>query len=125
MKKTSKAPARKPAAKKLAAKKSSTQPKRKAAGQSELVATLTRLVDGQDKVIDRLAKLTAITQELVQAVGRLGEGVEVMLQELARIQPAQGESGNKSPSPLGEVVDVVVVDESETGDGEDGNDDEE
>jgi len=94
MKKTSKAPAWVDdffAAGFLAA---GFQPKRKAAGQSELVATLTRLVDGQDKVIDRLAKLTAITQELVQAVGCLGEGVEVMLRAPERIPPhrASGET---------------------------------
>ena len=122
MKKTTIKPvAKKPAAKKPAAKKSPAKPTRKAEGQSELVGTLTRLVDGQAKIIGRLAQLTAITQELVHAVGRLGEGVELLLQASERPHTQQGEPANVP----GEVVGVMVVDESENGGGEDSNDHEE
>jgi len=90
---------------------------------------LTSLVDSQGKVIDRLAKLVAITQELVQTVGELGEGVEVLLQAPERIRPAEeGERGNESQAEApGNVVGVMAVDETDDGDGngEDGEGEEE
>jgi hypothetical protein len=59
MKKTTKPDAKKPAAKKPAAKKPSAKPKRKAAGSSELVATV--------------ARLAAITQQLAETAERLAQ----------------------------------------------------
>jgi hypothetical protein len=122
MKKTTNKPATKkaPAKKQLAKKSPPAKPKRKAEGGSEIVAMLTSLVDSQGKVIDRLAKLAAITQELVQTVGQLGEGVEVLLQAPERIPPAEGgERGNESRAEVpGNVVGMVVVDETDDGDGE-------
>ena len=115
---TSKAATKKATANKQPAKKSSpAKLKRKAEGESEIVAMLTSLVDYQGKVIDRLAKLAAVTQELVQTVGQLGEGVEVLLQARERIPPAERGNESQATAP-GDVVDVVVVDESDDGDGE-------
>lgn len=119
MKKTSKPTAKKPAAKKPAAKKSSTKPKRKADGQSELVAVLTRIADGQTKLGDQFGRLTEITNKLIEAVGRVGEGVELLLQTSEHNDPMEGEPANESQQAPGEVVGVMVVDESENGDGED------
>ena len=78
---------------------------------------LTSLVDSQGKVIDRLAKLAAITQGLVETVGHLGEGVEVVLQ--ASPPAEEGEPGNESQAEAaGDVVGVVVIDETDNGGGE-------
>jgi hypothetical protein len=116
MKKTSKPPAKKPAVKKPAAKKSSTKPKRRAEGQSELVAVLTHVADGQTRLGHEFGRLIEITNNLVEAVGRLSEGVEVLLQASQEDEPAN-EPQLEAP---GEVVGVMMVDETENGDGEGG-----
>src|SRR5690348_4484938 len=127
MKKTSKPATKKPAQKKPATKKPSSKPKRKAQGQSELAATLTSLVDGQAKLIERLAKLTAVTQELVTTVEHLIEGVEELLQASDATSPEQ--QAESAAEPMLEVpsgaVGVRVIDETENGDGEEGEAEEE
>ena len=91
MKKTSKPASKKAAAKKPAAKKSSSKPKsRKAAGQGELA-----------QVVERLSQITGILAEtadrLAKAIARI-PGVQEREQEL---------------EGAGEIVGVMVVDESE------------
>ena len=63
--------------------------------------------------------MTEITNKLVEAVGRVGEGVELLLQTSEHIDSTQeGEPANEPQQAPGEVVGVMVVDDSENGDGE-------
>jgi hypothetical protein len=127
MKQTSKPATKKSAQKKPATKKPLSKPKRKAQGQPELAATLTSLVDGQAKLIERLAKLAAIAQGLVKTIEHLSEGVEELLQTSEGTSPEQ--QAKSAAEPVLEVpsgaVGVMVVDETENGDGEEGEAEEE
>jgi hypothetical protein len=127
MKQTSKPATKKPAQSKPPTKKPLAAPKRKAPGRSEVAATLTSLVDGQAKLIDRLAKLTAITQELVKTIEHLSEGVEELLQTSEGTSPEQQAESAAEPTleVPSDAVGVMVIDETESGDGEEGEAEEE
>jgi hypothetical protein len=91
VKKTSKPATKKAAAKKPAAKKSSSKPKsRKAAGQGDL----TQVVERLSQISDRLAETA---DQLADAVARM-----------PRVRESEQELEG-----AGEVVGVMVVDESE------------
>ena len=91
MKKTSKPASKKASGKKLASKKSPSNPKsRKAAGQGDLT-----------QVVERLAQ---IADRLAETASRLAEAI-------ARIPGVQ--EGEQELEGAGEVVGVMVVDESE------------
>jgi hypothetical protein len=96
MKKAIKPTIKKPAPKKPAAKKSSAKPRRKAAGQSELAAIVARL----DAIADKLSDATG---QLVEAAVRLSA---------AQGSQPVAESQNKEIEKPGEVVGVMLVDES-------------
>jgi hypothetical protein len=94
MKKATKPAGKKPAAKNPAAKKSPLRPKQKAEGQAELLPILERLA---------------------QSAERLAQAAEQMALATARISAAAGsqqglETQGETP---GEVVGVMVIDESE------------
>jgi hypothetical protein len=99
MKKTTSKPAtKKPAQKKPATTKPSAKPKRKAQGQSELVAIVARL----DAIAD---KLTEATSQLVESAVRLSAAQESQQEHQRQDETLE--------TPGGEVVGIVVVDESE------------
>jgi hypothetical protein len=97
MKKVTKPAGKKPAQKKPELRKSPAKPKRKAQGQSELIAIVARL----DIIAD---KLTVATERLVEAAVRLSAAQET--------EP-EAERQNQELEPPGEVVGVVVVDEGD------------
>lgn len=95
MKKAPKPISKKPSAKKPAAKKSPTKPKRKAE-RSELISVLTRIVEGQTRLGDQFGRLTEITNKLVETVGHVGEGVELLLEASERPATQQGAAGKRT-----------------------------
>lgn len=97
MKKTSKPVTKRPAQKTPATKKPSAKPKRKAQGQSELAQMVARL----DVIAD---KLTEATAQLVEAAERLSATQESDQEPQRQAEMLEGP---------GEVVGVVVIDESE------------
>jgi hypothetical protein len=83
MKKTSKPAPKKAVAKKPAAKKSSSMPKRKAAGQGDLAQVLDRIASDQGRIIDQQGKIIGLVEQLVAMVGQLVELEEAR-------EPAEG-----------------------------------